>query len=185
MTTADLTALIKKHSVGFAAGLAALVFAGATYYRATATPGLLEELQAKTAESARVAANVRNSAQLPAQLADLTAASKEVQSRLVHASELANNLQYFYRLEADTGTKLLELRQNPLSAKSAGQKGTLIGVGFNVALQGEYFSVLDVFRRLETGGHYCRVTSVNLSSIGPERSSPVKMSLALELLGQP
>jgi hypothetical protein len=185
VSNADLVAFIKKHPLGIACGAIALLFAGATYYRRSVIPEVTSLLDEKVTESARISANIKNAAQLTDQLAKVTEADKAVEGRLVQASQLANNLQYFYRLEAETGTKLIELRQNPPSARTPATKGAFSGVSFSVALQGEYVAILDVFRRLETGAHFCRVTAAGITSAGPDRNSPLKLTLAVELLGQP
>jgi hypothetical protein len=100
MTSADLIAKIKKQPVGFVCGLICLLCAGWLYYR----NGALEERQKKYDDEAAAAAtmisNVSLSKSLPAEVAELQAATKELEGRLVRAGQLALNQQYFYRLEA-------------------------------------------------------------------------------------
>lgn len=184
MTSANLTAFVKKHPLGIGCGLVALLFAGATVYRRSFIPEVSELLDQKAVESARIATNVKNASQLTDQLGKLTTASKAIEGRLVHASDLANNLQYFYRLEAETGTKILELRQNPGVTKD-NAKSVFNGVSFSISVQGEYPAIVELFRRLETGNHFCRVMAANIISSGPDRASALKLSLSVELLGQP
>jgi hypothetical protein len=185
MTTADLIAFVRKNPVSFGCGLLAVVLALAIYFRSSELPDAAALLDQKSTEGTRLANNVRYGAQLPEQLAALTAAGREIETHLIRGSDLANNLQYFYRLEAETGTKLIELRQNANSAAAKGAKGAFAGVSFSVSLQGEYPVILDFLRRLENGAHYCRVTSANIAPVGPDRNSPLKLALGLELLGQP
>lgn len=185
MTGADLIALIRRNPVSFGAGFLAVVLALATYFRMDEIPAAAALLEQKTAEGTRLDANVRYGAQLTEQLAALTAAGREMQSHLVRGSELAGNLQYFYRLESETGAKLIELRQNAVVAAPKGSKSTYVGVSFSLSLQGDYPVILEFLRRLENGAHYCRVTSANLAPIGPDRATPLKLALGLELLGQP
>jgi hypothetical protein len=185
MTTPELIALVRKHPVGFGSALVAVVLGAATYLRSSELPTAAILLDQKSKEGTQLANNVRYGAQLPEQLAALTAAGREIQTHLIRASDLANNLQYFYRLEAETGTKLIELRQNANSAAAKGAKGAFAGVSFSVSLQGEYPVILDFLRRLENGAHYCRVMSANIAPVGPDRNSPLKLALTLELLGQP
>jgi hypothetical protein len=138
-------------------------------------------LEQKSTEGARLAANVKNAAQLPEQLEVLTSAGKKIQSRLIRGSQLATNLQYFYRLETDSGVELIDLRQT-----SSGQptKATA-GVGFAIAVKGDYVTLLGCLRRLENGPHYCRVMSASINGAAPDRAAPLTLSLSLELLGQP
>ena len=185
MTTADLLPILKKNPIGVGCGFLAVLLVAGAYYRSSEVPVLTDLLDQKSTESARVAANVKNATGLTDQLGRLTRAEKEIEDRLVHASELAKNLQYFYRLEAEAGVKLLELHQNPTSLKAGAAKTAFNGVSFTVALQGDYPAILDVFRRLENGTYYCRVMSATVLTNGPDRGGPLKLSLGLELLGRP
>ena len=104
---------------------------------------------------------------------------------MVNASELAKNLQYFYKLETDTRVKLLSLFQNPVPAPKPGAKPALTGIGYTVSYQGGYAEALNFWSRLESGAHYSRLISANISTNSSTREGPVTVSLALELLGQP
>lgn len=185
MTNAELGAFVRRNPISFGCGLLAVVLAVATYYRKDSLPEAQTLLDQRVKEGTRLDNNVRYGAQLTEQLATLTAAGREIQSHLVRGSELAGNLQYFYRLEAETGAKIIELRQNGVVPPPKGTKATYVGVSFTVSMQGDYPVVLDVLRRLENGNHFCRVTSVNVAPIGPDRATPLKLALGLELLGQP
>jgi len=185
MTSADLIALVRKNPVSFGSGLIAVVLGLAIYFRSADLPAAAALLEQKATEGTRLANNVRYGAQLTEQLAALTAAGREIEGHLVRGSDLANNLQYFYRLEAETGTKLIELRQNPSSTSAKGAKGSFAGVSFSVSLQGDYPVILDFLRRLENGARYCRVISANIAIVGPDRNTPLKLALNVELLGRP
>lgn len=185
MTNADLVAFAKRHPISISCALLAVVLGAGTFYRSSELPEVTARFEEKSAEGGRLSANVRNGNQLPEQLEQLTAAGAGIGARFVRGSELAQNLQYFYRLETDTGVKLLELRQNTSSAAAKSESAALRGVGFTVALQGEYFAVLDFIRRLESGAHFPRVMSASLSGSGPDRTGPVRLSLEIELLGHP
>ena len=130
-------------------------------------------------------ANVKNAAQLPEQLAALTEARADIEKRIIRNDNLAQNLQYFYRLEADTGVKILTLRQNSLAPAKPDVKNPLVGIGFTVSFQGPYLTVLEFLRRLESGAHYCRVTAAGMTTTGGNRTGPITVSVSLELLGQP
>lgn len=181
MTTAELLASVKKNPISFGCGALALALGLAIYFRSSDLPKNAAELEQKAAEGERLAANVRNGAQLSEQLAALTGATKTINERLVRAADLAQNLQYFYKLEAETGTKLIELRQvtNP-----TGKAVPLSGIAFTVSVRGDYFAVLDFLRRLEGGPHFSRVLSASMGLTGPDRTAPVTLTLGVELLGQ-
>ncbi len=185
MTNEQLFALIKKNPLPVGCGVLALLIGVVIYLRMDLVPETTKLLEQKTAEGERLHANVNNAAQLPEQLAAITEARTEIEKRLVRGVDLAQNLQYFYRLEADTGVKILTLRQNPMAQVKPGAKPALTGVGFNVSFQGPYLTVMEFLRRLESGTHYSRFTAVSVGVAGSNRTAPLTFSVSLELLGQP
>lgn len=185
MSNEQLLELIKKNPLSVACGVLVLVLGVTTYLRWDRVPEAVTLLEEKVAQGERLNANVSNAVQLPEHLAAITEARVEVEKRFVKGSELAKNLQYFYRLEAETGVKLLTLRQNPLPTTKAGAKVLFSGVGFTVSFQGRYLTAMDFLRRLESGVHFSRITSAGIAAAAGNRSGPVTISLSLELFGQP
>ena len=189
MTGSDLLALLKKNPVGVGCGALALLLGGAGYYRSGGLPTAETELEQKSTEAQRFAANLKNSAQLPEQLATLTAADKEIAARLVRAGQLVDNTQYFYRLVADTGVRLADFHQNPPSSSTKNAaKGAHIPVGFGLTVQGEYVQLLTFLRQLEGGAHYCRLLTANLTAPAASetgRSTALTLTLTFDLFGQP
>jgi Tfp pilus assembly protein PilO len=187
MDTADISARIKKQPIGVVCGLICLLSIGWLYYRNGETERRQAEYEAKSAEAKKVLSNVSISKGLPAEVAELQAATKEMEGRLIRDSQLAVNLQYFYKLEAETEVKLLDVRQNP---RNRNAKSAYVGIPFNVNVQGSYKNVMAFLQRVEKGRHFCRLLAVtmNKSPYGAEgqASSPgITMALNLELLGQP
>ena len=187
MNSADIIARIKKQPIGFACGLICLLAIGWLYYRSGEFEKRQADYEAKSAEAKKVLANVSTSKSLPAEVAEIQAATKEMESRLVRDSQLAVNLQYFYKLEAETEVKLLDVRQNPRNRTT---KATYVGIPFNVNVQGTYKNVMAFLQRLEKGRHFCRILAVNFTKApyGAEGQAAVPgitMALNLELLGQP
>jgi Tfp pilus assembly protein PilO len=184
----QLIAFVKKNPIGFGCGALCLALVVVMYYRADNVPAAEAELEQQSAEAERLASNLKNAAQLQEQLDTMLAAGKEVEARLVHPGDLAKNQQYFYKLEADTGTKI-DCHQNPLPAEKD-RKTTYLSVPYTVNVQGDYAQILSALRRLESGSHYCRVLSATLTAAavagtGEVTDSSLTLSLNLELLGQP
>jgi Tfp pilus assembly protein PilO len=185
MTSADLIARIKKQPVGFACVLICLLSGGWLYYRSGEIEARQEEYRAKSEEAARFISNVSISKNLPEQAAELQSVTKDMESRLVRAGQLAVNLQYFYKLEAENEVKLLDVRQNPLPRNT---KTLYVGVPYNVNIQGPYKNVMAFLQRLEKGRHFCRINTASFTKAagaGDQASSIVTLALSLELLGQP
>lgn len=177
---------VRKNPIAVGCAVVALACVVTLYIRIDLISNAEAELETKSAEGRRLAQNVRNAAQLPEQLAAITGAMSEIQPRLLRADELAKNLQYFYKLEAETGTKLLDLRQLSGGAAPKGAAKTAFAtVTFNLTVRGEYAALLEFLRRLENGVHYARVLTAAIASNAPERSGPLSLQLTVELLGQP
>lgn len=179
MTTSDLVASLKKNPLLFACGVLSLALAAGIYFRSDAIADATTDLDAKSAEGRRYTANLTNAAQLKEQLDALLTANKEIQSRMIHASDLGINQQYFFKLESESGVKLTDLHQG--GRGSAGKAGFL-PISFSVTMQGDFNQVMTFLRLLEDGTHYCRVVTATCNG---QRKGPVTMSLNLELLGTP
>lgn len=185
----QIVGILKKNPVVSTAVIICVALAVAHYFRMDLIASAATQLDERTKEGQRLSANIKNSVQLPEQLSRVSAATKEVDNRLVRVGSLANNLQYFYKLEADTGVKLIDLRQTTDSSRAA--KTGRFPVSFALTLHGEYPQVLDYLRRVESGSHYCRVRSANVvpfdAGAGNSglRTDSAKLTLNLELLGVP
>ena len=186
MSNAELVAFIKKNPVSVGCGALALALAAAIYFRGGEIPEAEAALAQKSADAERHAANVNNSVQLKEQVDSLVEANKAIDSRIVRAGQLGINNQYFYKLESETGVKMLDFRQLPLAPPGKGPKTTYNPIGFSVQVSGTLPQLIDYLHRLEGGTHYCRVMSANVG-ITPAggRTGPMSLSLNLELLGLP
>jgi len=200
LTNEQVVAAVKKNPLITSCVALSLILAAAIYYRSDLVQQATDQLKEKSATGERLALNIKNAAQLPEQLKNLTAANKEIDTRLVRVGQLANNLQYFYKLEADTGVKLIDLRQVAGAPRTGKEKEKLnyLPVMFNLTVQGPYTQVFDFLRRLESGTHYCCiVTSTFTPAAGGSgesnggntsaliRSDSINLVLSLELLGVP
>lgn len=181
MTSADIIARIKKQPIGFACLLICLLGGGWLYYRSGELDVQQAAYEAKSAEAANFSSNVALAKNLPEQVTELQAATKELDGRLVREGQLAVNLQYFYKLEAENEVKLQDVRQNPRPRTA---KVTYVGIPYNVNVQGPYKNVMAFLQRLEKGRHFCRINTANFTKLSGG-DAVVTLSLSLELLGQP
>lgn len=188
MSNVNFVDLIRRNPLRIACGVLSLMAVVGTYLAYTWLEDTGKDLEQKRTQGELLAANVRNSAQLNEHLDALTAAGAKIQGRLVQADELATNLQYFYRLETESGVKLIDLRQTttgePAKATTKGKKPSP-SVGFALSLEGDYASLIDWLRRLENGPYFCRVMTAGVGAPLPDRTAPLVLTLTLELLGQP
>ena len=192
MTGADLIAMIKKQPIAFGCGLFVVACGVALFLRGEAVKEAQDNFLSKDEEAVKTEANARNSAGLAEATAEMQEAAKQFESRLVRAPQLANNLQIFYRLEHDTGIKLVDVRQMPVQPPRAGApRGAYVAVPFTASIHGSYAQVHDFLRRIEAGPHFLRVTQLTLTKLtsggegvaaGPDAMSA---NLQLEILGTP
>ena len=180
MTAAELMPLVKKHPISITCGVISVACALLLYFRGDRIEEYQQLSEQKTAEANAMIANVRNSEKLAEQAAAMQATAKELDGRLMRASQLAVNLQYFYRLEADTGVKLAGVNQGGLKA---GAKGPgFIGVPYTVSVQGTFPQVMTFLGRVQKGTHFCRFNTIGLTKTAEDQ---VSLSLNLEILGLP
>jgi hypothetical protein len=188
MTGPQLVALLKKNPISTVCGVLSFIIVVGIYFRSDALETAEQELKEKTALGERYAANLNYSSQLKEHYETMVTANKDIEDRFVLVTQLPQNLQYFYKLEADTGVKMT-VNQNtqPTQAASGGKK-VLTPVAFSVTVQGDYPSVVDFLRRVEEGVHFSRVLSATLGAAGVAgvdtgQARSISLSLNLELLG--
>jgi hypothetical protein len=185
----------KKYPLGTAAAVVLIVMLGVLFLRRSDMADMKAALESNTEEAQRHVTNIAYAAQLEDHLHALENANKVIAGRLVNPQDLAVNLQYFYKLEAETGVKLLDTR--PASSQGSGRpaasmKGGYKPVQYAVSLQGSYARVLTFLRRLEQGSYYCRVVTATCN-LGQEQSAAtdkkaagaeIILSLTVEILGK-
>lgn len=192
MNLGSLKALVKKFPVGSSALVVGLITLAALIFRYLDVATLQETHDKTAAEGQRLASNISHAGQLSEQTQVLEAANAIIAGRLINPSDLAINLQYFYKLEAESGVKLIDTRPVDTRARAkAAVKGSYTPVQYVVSLQGGYGRVLAFLRKLEHGTHFCRVISSSISETqgdqektGGEKNSEMVMSLTVELLGK-
>lgn len=192
MTGADLLALIKKQPLAFICGLIIIGCGAALFFPREAVTTAQATYEEKEKEFRKIDNNVRASAGLAEAAAEMEAAGKQFDARLVRAPQLANNLQFFYRLESDTGVKLLDARQMPVPPPRPGERrGAYVPVPFQVAIQGTFADTHAFLRRLENGPHFVRfaqMTTAKYSTGGDSTFSTggaLSITLTVEMLGTP
>ena len=185
MTNEEVVAFLKKNLIAVTCAAVTIAIGVTIYYRSDALPNAEKVLADKTKEGELLAANIEDSNQLKEQQGAMVDANQVISDRMIQVGQLADNLQYFYRLESETGIKILDLRQNAWTPPSkTAAKTFFTPVGFQVSVQGDYSKLLDLLRRLETGEHYCRLISCDVRPVDPtNRGGQLTVSINLELLG--
>lgn len=183
MNKDQLLALIKKNPITVVCAALCLAAGVGLYFRSDKIPEAEEILVQKTADGERYKANIKNSAQLKEQFDELVAANKEVETRIIHIDQLGTNQQFFYKLESESGVKLISYNQTTQTATKT--KAAFTPAAFNVTVQGDMSQVMQFLRLVESRARYGRVLSASLGLTGSVRSAPLTLTLNLELLGVP
>jgi Tfp pilus assembly protein PilO len=186
MNTDSIKALYKKYPVGVIASAVAVVILGLFFYRHAALAEMQTQVEQRTSDGQRQATNSNYASSLDAQLQSMEVANTTVASRLINPNDLANNLQYFYKLETEAGVKLLNTPR-PASEGIKTSKGLYVPVQYAVSVQGSYSQVLTFLRKLEQGVYYCRVKGAVCSQAqqaNEKAPAEVVLSLTVELLGR-
>ncbi len=144
MTTSDLIVVAKKNKIVVVCAVLSLGLLGGMYFRSGAIAEANAKLEETSKQARRYALNLSMSAHLKDQYDALVAANKAIETRMIRPAEIGINQQYFYKLETDSGVKLLDLRQSGGKVK----KGTYTPVAFTVAFQGEFPQVIAFMRAL-------------------------------------
>src|SRR5688572_8484074 len=111
MSSQKLASGMKRKPLVLGCVVASVILAGAVYWRSGTIPEAERLLAEKSAEAEKLASNIRFSAQLKDQTEALESASKAIDGRIIRASQLGTNTQYFYTIVNETGIKLIDLRQ--------------------------------------------------------------------------
>jgi hypothetical protein len=187
MSNEELVAFLKKNAISVGCVVVSILIGLAIYYRSDLLPEAEKVLAARTAQGELLAANIEDSAQLKEQHAAIIAANEAIDNRMIRVGQLAENYQYFYRLESDTSTKLAGVRQVPLPTPARNApKTNYVAVPFSFTAQGDYGQIIDLMRKLESGEHYCRIITCNLHPVSTEiRGGQLVVALNIELLAIP
>lgn len=185
MTGTDLMILLKKHPIGVTCGIVSLLCGVTLYWHADTIDDTKLKVDDITKKSEAMVSNVRNAAGLAQQADTIQQATKHLESRLVKANQLATNLQYFYRLESDTGVKLTDVRQNQVGRAGG---GLFVGIPYAVTFQGTFKQVMEFLQRVENGKCFSKYSSISFNkTAGTETAagSLLSVSMNIELLGTP
>lgn len=184
LTGKNLIEVVKKHPLGVGCVFLSIVLLAIIYFRSGKSAEVEARLESVSATGQRLKTNISYSVQLNRQLESLTEAMDIVQERAIRPGELAQNLQYFYKLESDSGVTLVDLRPlNPIipARPKKAPASAFVSMPFNVGVQGEFGNVMAFLRNLENGGRFSRITSATLK---PSGGTSVGLTLSVELLGQ-
>lgn len=169
----------KKYPILIISAVISVGLLATLYFRSDLLDAQQAELDTYLAESSRHRLNILSAAGLQDQFNFLVEANQAVKSRSLMVEGLAQNLQYFYRLESEVGIKYLELR--PGSKPPAGKSLIYVPLNYIVSVQGDFPQIVSFLRHLEQGSYFCRINSALTTSNG----DAITLKLNLDLLAVP
>ena len=185
MSNEEVMLFLRKNVILVTCALLSIAMGVAWYMRNDLLPEAEKVLTDKQQQGELLAANIEDSNQLKEQHTAIIASNEAIANRMIRVGQLAENLQYFYRLESETNTKLADLHQNPWAPPGKNSpKTNFTPVAFGLTAQGDYPQLMDLLRKLETGDHYCRVITCTLHPLTEMRGGQLGMTLNIELLAE-
>lgn len=187
MNAQTLIGHFRQYPILFICGFLSVGILAATYIRGMGLSETRDRLEQVARDGARMDDNVKNAVDLEAHLEAIREMTGEVSSRLVQPSELARNLQYFYRLESESGVTIrsLDQRGTPSRGGEDEEVPVYVPLRYDIAIEGTYADLLDFVYRLENGRHFARFTQFEIIRGQQGGSTVLQMAMNLELLAQP
>lgn len=191
LVSKEMAAFLRRYPIAIGCGVLSLVLLGGSYIRAERAADLAKEARDGEDQGKKILNDIRSGANLAEQYEAFLGHTKELESRLVHGSERAQNQQYFYRIESETGVKELSLQPGGTRSTglSRGPKPQYSGIGYTISVSGDYRQILHFLRRIESGQHFYRLLTGSVSRAGQRgagaAAATITLTLNLELLGLP
>ena len=110
----------------------------------------------------QVEQNITHGKTLAADIEKMKEKAVELDARLIKPAELANNLKYFYEIEATTRVSIGDLRQSVSAPVKGAPKTILASVDYAVLITGSFHEIVSYINELEHGRHFYRLKSLNL-----------------------
>src|SRR4051812_14223115 len=135
-STEQFVSVIKKNPISITCGVLIVALLATAYFHGDRAEAATTNLEKTTTDADRLANNLKNAVQLKEHVDSLLSAEKEIEGRMIKAGQLTTNRQYFYKLETETGVKLLDLRQSaPSAAAKRDAKGAYFPTTFSLNVQ--------------------------------------------------
>lgn len=179
----DIVNAAKKQPFVFICSALAIVLLGFTYLRSGAVPELQGQLDDRSLVLQKNKTNITYAVQLDAQLKALADINGKIKESALKPEDLAQSQRMFYGLEADTGVKLIDLRQqasDKSQPKNSVPSSSYASVVFVLTVEGDYRQLLTFARRLESGGTLNRVSRAVLTISADNMPS---LDMTVEMLG--
>ncbi len=188
MSAETVISTFKQYPTLILCGVLSVVVLVAIVVRGGGISDARERLDELTREGQRMDQNISHSVDLERHVAELRGMMGDVSARLVRSSELARNLQYFYRFESETGVSITSLDQRgrvEAGDDDEDDDGAYVPVRYELAIEGGFPDILEFVYRIENGRHFARFNQFEIVRGQRTDSMVMRMAMNLELLGRP
>ncbi len=161
--------ILRQYRFAAALGALSVVLLALLVVRMPKAGELERELDSERMTLRRMQQNIAQGADLRGHVETVKSQVAQIDERLMERREVAVNYDYFYRMEEASGVRIQSIQQQ---AQAAGGGVTLPRIelydviGYSVTAQGLFEDIVDFIQQLETGRHFVRIQSVNLSATG-------------------
>lgn len=193
MNSQDIINKLKLFPVASIAASVTIILILAIYFRGLSHESQQSRHGQALQKWAQIEENVfKSSVNLETHLESAKKVSQDVTKRLVRSSELAQNYQYFFRLEASSHVKIRSLQQQPSAprppakAKAEGATPPLFSrIGYTMNATGDFHEMLAFLHGIEHGPHFYHLKEFSLQRSAEAGSRDIMITMNFDLLGTP
>jgi len=185
----DFNTISKKlqaHPIPVVATAVSLLCVGVLYWRSPVIAQLETQVSERQAEWDRMEKNRLRANNLGHQLERARGMEQAIERRLMQASEIAINYDYFFRFEEQAGVKILNIAQGGELTKSPGVHlgdfKEFVVIPFNLSIQGDFAQTLRFLRAIEDGDHFARIDSLTYRRDEKTAAGDVQIVTVIKLL---
>ncbi|MFZ5497145.1 MAG: type 4a pilus biogenesis protein PilO [Verrucomicrobiota bacterium] len=177
-----LLALVRRNPVLVASIVTVVLSGTASWFLWQYQQRLNSEHDTAQRDGEAMLLSLNSHARVSAELAKVSDALAYIDRHLINEGDLAENLGYFYEIEAASRIKFAQVSQ--MSSQPQAADKPFKAVPFNLRTTGSYRQLLRVVRELENGP---RLLAIRTFSLDAEGADPDKLTLDLtvELLARP
>jgi Tfp pilus assembly protein PilO len=178
----QISGFVRRQLVLVISILVILVCGGASWYLWDKQESLSGERDSAQRNGDAMLQSLNAHARVTAELGKVNDALAYIDRHLINEGDLAENIGYFYDIEAASRIKFSQVSQMSSQPQPAGTP--FRSVPFTLRTTGSYRQLLRVIRELENGPRLLRIRTFNFDAEGADPNQ-LSLDLTVELLARP
>lgn len=174
-------AVVRRHRLSALCAIVCLICGGVCWYLGGNMKWLDLERKQLAQDADLAQASLVSGPSVKQERLAVLAITRQIEENLVVEENLAENLQYFFKIEEHTKAHIVELR--PLNSIVSDSKSLFRRVPFSIRVTGTYEQAVGFLYGVETGPRLTSITSLSIRRREPG-SSAVILDMDLDLLGR-